>query len=116
VIHLEAAGKGGPKKDHLKKPNFKDPQHQARLKRLALMEIEEGRKKAWVTLARTMVVVYFCYLTMTSLSLQILFLAFPELLLVLVVIEIWLGRWTGLRLSEWFRFRAMLGRPQGATR
>lgn len=84
--------------------------------RFALMEIEEGRKKAWVTLARTMVVVYFCYLTMTSLSLQILFLAFPELLLVLVVIEIWLGRWTGLRLSEWFRFRAMLGRPQGATR
>lgn len=83
--------------------------------RFALMEIEEGRKKAWTTLLRTMVVVYFCYLTMTSLSLQILFLAFPELLLVLVVIEIWLGRWTGLRLSEWFRFRTMLGRPQAAA-
>lgn len=82
--------------------------------RFALMEIEEGRGKAWITLGRTMVVVYFCYLTMTSLSLQILFLAFPELLLVLVVIDIWLGRWTGLRLSEWFRFKALLGTPQGA--
>jgi transglutaminase-like putative cysteine protease len=79
--------------------------------RFALMEIEEGRGKAWITLLRTMVVVYFCYLIMTSLSLQILFLAFPELLLVVVVIEIWLGRWTGLRLSEWFRFRAMLRAP-----
>ena len=76
--------------------------------RFALMEIEEGRGKAWITLLRTLVVVYFCYLIMTSPSLQILFLAFPELLLFVVVIDIWLGRWTGLRLSEWFRFRAML--------
>jgi transglutaminase-like putative cysteine protease len=83
--------------------------------RFALMEIEEGRAKAWVTLARTMVVVYFCYLAMTSLSLQILFLAFPEMLLLLVIVDIWLGRWTGLRLSEWFRFRALLARERGSV-
>lgn len=83
--------------------------------RFALMEIEEGSLKAWTTLARTVVVIGCCYLTMQSLSLQILMLGFPELLLVIVAIDIWLGRWMGLRMSEWIRFRRLILPPKEAS-
>ncbi len=76
--------------------------------RFALMEIEEGGWLAWTTLARTLVVIGFCFVTMHSLSLQIIMLGFPELLLVIIAIDIWLGRWMGLRLSEWIRFRRLI--------
>jgi hypothetical protein len=76
--------------------------------RFALMEIEEGAAVAWGTMLRTAVVIGFCYLTMNSLSLQIVMIGFPELLLVIIAINIWLGRWMGLRLSEWVRFRSLI--------
>jgi uncharacterized protein with transglutaminase domain len=73
-----------------------------------LVEIEEGRRTAMLTFARTAIVIVFCYVTMNSLSLQILMLGFPELLLLVIAIDIWLGRWMGLRLTEWLRFRQLL--------
>lgn len=76
--------------------------------RFSMMEDEEGRREAWWTMLRTLVVVGFCYLTMQSLSLQILMLGFPELLLVIIAVDIWLGRWIGLRFTEWLRFRPLL--------
>ncbi|TNF33310.1 MAG: transglutaminase [Deltaproteobacteria bacterium] len=82
--------------------------------RFTLMEVEDGAWKAWSTLFKTMVVVCFAYVTINSLSLQILMLAFPELLLVVIALDIWLGRWVGLRLSEWLRF-GPLARTKEAT-
>ena len=81
--------------------------------RFALMEEEDGSWLAWQTLGQTLLVVFFCYLTMSSLSLQILMLAFPELLLVIMALDIWLGRWVGLRLSEWLRFRRLIWPRKG---
>ncbi len=82
--------------------------------RFTLMEIEEGAREAWWTMARTLLVVAFCYLTINSLSLQILMLAFPELLLLVAAINIWLGRWVGLRMTEWIRFRGLMWGGAGA--
>ncbi|MBT9560528.1 MAG: transglutaminase, partial [Myxococcales bacterium] len=76
--------------------------------RFAIVWDEEGASSAWKTLLRTAIVVAFCYATMNSLSLQILMLAFPELLLLVMAIDIWLGRWVGLRMTEWIRFRGLL--------
>lgn len=76
--------------------------------RFAIVWDEEGAQSAWKTLFRTAIVVAFCYATMNSLSLQILMLAFPELLLLVMAIDIWLGRWVGLRMTEWIRFRGLL--------
>jgi len=76
--------------------------------RFTLLEMEDGPLAAWQTLALTLLVVFFCWVTMSSLSLQILMLAFPELLLVVMAMDIWLGRWMGLRLSEWARFRVLI--------
>jgi hypothetical protein len=73
--------------------------------RFALMEIEEGRKAAWKIMAQSLLVVSVCYAVMQSLSLQILMLGFPELLLCVAAMNIWIGRWVGLRASEWLRFR-----------
>ena len=83
--------------------------------RFVIMTQEEGAREAWKTMARTLLVVFVCYLTMGSLSLQILFLAFPELLLAVIALEIWLGRWMGLRMTEWLRFKGlMIGKKAAA--
>jgi hypothetical protein len=83
--------------------------------RFTLMDVEEGLWVAWATLLRTLVVVTVAYLCINSLSLQVMMLAFPELLLAVVVIDLWLGRWMGMRLLEWVRFRSLLSsQPQGA--
>jgi hypothetical protein len=34
-----------------------------------------------------------------------LFLAYPEIVLLAIVVNFGLGRWTGLRVVEYFRFR-----------
>jgi hypothetical protein len=41
-------------------------------------------------------------------ALQSLVVGFPEVILVTIPINILLGRWTGLRLTEYFRFRKIL--------
>jgi hypothetical protein len=80
--------------------------------RFAIMEIEDGRKTAWKTMAETLIVVSACYIVISSLSLQIVMLAFPELLLLTVVMHLWIGRWVGIRFSEWFRFRWFVLNPE----
>ncbi len=76
--------------------------------RMAQTIMEDGLKKAlWVTV-QTAFVIVVVYEIMTIKSLQSFFLAFPELYLVLVAIGLVLGRWTGIRLFEYWRFRHLL--------
>jgi len=35
-------------------------------------------------------------------------LAFPELLLMLIALNMWLGKWIGMRVSEFVRFRRLI--------
>lgn len=81
--------------------------------RFALMETEQGIGKAARITAATVVVIAACYAVMDSLFLQSMFLAFPELLLVVIALNMWLGKWIGLRLMEFIRFRKLIFR-QGA--
>jgi len=81
--------------------------------RFALMETEQGIGKAAKITAATVVVIAACYVVMDSLFLQSMFLAFPELLLVVIALNMWLGKWIGLRLMEFIRFRKLIFR-QGA--
>jgi transglutaminase-like putative cysteine protease len=76
--------------------------------RFALTVEEEGWREAFVVSAQTAAVVGACYLVMESTALQSVFLAFPELLLVVLAMDLWLGRWMGLRLMEYRRFRGLL--------
>jgi len=77
--------------------------------RFALTIEEEGWGRAVLVSLQTIVVVAACYLVMESSALQAVFLAFPELLLAVIAVDLWLGRWMGLRLVEYSRFGSLLG-------
>ncbi len=76
--------------------------------RFCILWEENGLRRAATMLAQTMLAVAICYAAMASLALQVLVLGFPELLLIVIALNLWLGRWTGVRLREYWRFRAML--------
>jgi hypothetical protein len=56
-------------------------------------------------LVGTIGVVLACYALMNSLALQALVVGFPEVLLLVVAFNAYLGTWTGIRVSEYIRFR-----------
>lgn len=49
-----------------------------------------------------------CYLLLASFMLQGLFSYFPESFLLVLAGQIYIGRWTGIRISEMFRFKSIL--------
>ncbi len=84
--------------------------------RVARMMEEDGFRKTLSTMIQTAVAIAACYLVMNAASFQVLFLSFPELVLIVVFLDIWIGHWMGLRLLEYWRFRGLLapresGRP-----
>jgi hypothetical protein len=82
--------------------------------RFYLLWAEEGLRDAVKQLAGTTLVILACYLVMNSLALQVLIIAFPEVLLLVIALDIYLGRWVGMRLSEYLRFRGLLKQPTPA--
>ncbi len=75
---------------------------------------EHGARTAGKELAGTLVVMLACYVVMNSLALQVLVIGFPEVIFLAVAANVYLGRWVGMRLSEYLRFRGLLlGRPAG---
>lgn len=78
--------------------------------RFALIETEQGFRKAVKILLVTILVVAACYAVMGSLFLQSMILAFPELLLVVIALDLWLGKWVGIRVLEFVRFKRLIFR------
>ena len=76
--------------------------------RFAITEEEQGLGKAMKMMGMTLIVTAACYAVMSSLFLQSMFLAFQELLLVVIAINLWLGKWVGMRVTEFFRFRRLV--------
>ena len=76
--------------------------------RVALMEAEQGALKVAHITLMTLVVIAACYAVMDSLFMQSLVLAFPELLLVAIALNLWLGKWIGIRVMEFLRFRRLI--------
>ncbi len=66
------------------------------------------------TVAWTVLVTLFCYLAFSSVLLRGLFLQFPELLLAVLAAQLAVGRWTGIRASEFYRFLRLF-RAAGAA-
>ena len=76
--------------------------------RFAIMVEEQGYMKSLRIMLMTLIVIAAAYAVMSSLFLQSLFLAFPELLFVVMALNIWLGKWVGMRLMEFYRFRHLI--------
>lgn len=79
--------------------------------RVALMEAEQGALKVARITFMTLIVIAACYAVMESLFMQSLVLAFPELLLVVIALNLWLGKWIGIRVMEFMRFRRLILGP-----
>jgi alpha-L-glutamate ligase-like protein len=67
--------------------------------------MEQSRLRELVRMmAWTVVVTLLCYLAFSSVLLRGFFFRFPELLLVVLAAQLAVGRWTGIRASEYRRF------------
>ncbi len=72
-------------------------------------QIERGDRIAIVLTLETLVLAIVCYYMANWNFLQNLILSYPEyVLLTVILINFGLGRWTGLRLFEYFRFKEVI--------
>lgn len=69
------------------------------------VQIEKGASLAIKLSLATILVSVACYYIVNWDFLKTLILSYPELVLLVLVIDIVIGKWRGLRLSEYFRFR-----------
>ena len=71
-------------------------------------QVEQGTKNAIILSVETLILSILCYFVANWKDLQILILGYPELILLTILINILIGRWTGLRILEYFRFRKLI--------
>lgn len=78
------------------------------IERMSIVWEERGRNEALRQGLGSLLVAVAAYLVMTIKLVEHLVFVFPELLLVLLALTLLLGRYTGYRLTELWRFRALM--------
>ncbi len=63
----------------------------------------------------TFITIVICYFVFQSVLLQGAFAIYPELFLIVLAGQIYLGRWSGIRISEMFRFKNILGSDKSSV-
>ena len=71
------------------------------------VQIEKGLWTATQLAIETLVISTLCYFLVSWEALRTFFLSYPELILLTIPLNYLLGKWTGLRLAEFFRFREL---------
>ena len=71
------------------------------------LKTEEGWRAACIGIGETLLAAILCVALIQWPPFQTLILAYPETILATLLINAFLGKWTGLRLIEYFRFRAV---------
>lgn len=74
------------------------------IERMSILWEEEGGREVWIQGSGSLLVAVLAYFAMMNEYAAYLFFSFPELLLVVLAVIILIGRYTGYRLSELFRF------------
>lgn len=72
------------------------------------VQIEQGSRRAVALILETMLLSIVCYLLANWLPLKNLVIHHPEVILVTIIFNLLIGRWTGLRLVEYYRFRKVI--------
>ncbi|MDT8364717.1 MAG: inactive transglutaminase family protein [Nitrosomonas sp.] len=80
------------------------------IERMSLIWEEAGPVEAFKQVFGSLLVAVIGYLVMNIGELQYMFFVFPELLLIVLAIILLLGRYSGYRLTELWRFRALARR------
>lgn len=73
-------------------------------------QIEQGNKSAIILTLETLALAIVSYGVVTWDTFETFIMAYPEIVLLTLVLNIGLGRFTGLRLIEYFRFRRLFGK------
>ena len=82
------------------------------IERFSVMTEEDGLAAAIKVCIMTVLVACFSYGVMTSDVLGAIILAFPESVLLVLALFFIIGRWPGLRLLEYVRFREFISERQ----
>jgi hypothetical protein len=82
------------------------------IERMSIVWEERGATEAIKQGIGSLVVAAIAFLFMSNVYLEHIVFVFPELLLVILAITLLLGRYSGLRLLEIKRFRALAGNKQ----
>ncbi len=77
------------------------------IERVSVIWDESGPAEAIKLAVLSLIIAAVCYLLMSAQSVQHIFFAFPELVLVLMGLTLLIGRYTGYRLLELFRFKVL---------
>lgn len=71
-------------------------------------QIEKGARTAIILSVETLGISLICYFVVSWNSLVVFIHLYPWVVLFTILINILLGKWTGLRLSEFFRFKEVI--------
>jgi hypothetical protein len=77
------------------------------VERFISVQTEQGYQSALILTLETLLISIAGYFVLNSLVLQNFILQHPGFILILIVFDIILARWTGLRLVEYLRFREL---------
>jgi hypothetical protein len=72
-------------------------------------QMEVGFPEAFRLTIYTLIVAVISYLIIDTVGFQSLILVFPEIIIVAILLEILIGRWSGIRLMEYVRFYKITG-------
>ncbi|MEX2054693.1 MAG: 7TM domain-containing protein [Candidatus Andersenbacteria bacterium] len=72
------------------------------------VQFKAGARTALTTTAWTLLLAIMCFYIVSWELFRTFLLSYPEIILLAIPINILLGRWTGLRLTEYIRFRELL--------
>jgi hypothetical protein len=76
------------------------------------LKTEQGMMQALTGVGETILAALVCVFIVQWNVFQSIILAYPELILLTIVADVLLGKWTGLRLVEYFRFREVFKHMQ----
>ena len=85
------------------------------IERMSIIVDERGLKDAFIQAAWSMLAAVLCYVLIFNPRIEYIVLVYPEVLLIVLGANILLGRYTGYRLFELYRFRHLLFKKQDAS-
>lgn len=78
------------------------------VEKFVIVQTEKGFRTAFLLAIETMFLAAICYFLVKWEAFQILVLNYPAVVVLIVILNIALGKWTGLRFNEYYRFRDVI--------